>query len=217
MTHESTDQKSERANGTTSAMVKVDCSIGCTGHNRWSRIEAHSMLLVILLVLTACGSSGGEKAHEQPAPQSQTQSSVRSACDVLTGEDVSAILAQKLQARPDLEDQGPRHSSCGYYPAEGYGVLYLTVYWRGGQQEWDTWQMATQYAGKTWEQIEKVDSNQITGASLVNGLGDRAYFGGILPSLVLKDDILLEFKLPLVTDEKRNFPLLAQAALARLQ
>lgn len=38
-----------------------------------------------------------------------------------------------------------------------------------------------------------------------------------MPSLVLNGDVLLEFELALVTDEKCNFPLLAKSALARLQ
>jgi hypothetical protein len=38
-----------------------------------------------------------------------------------------------------------------------------------------------------------------------------------MPSLVLVGDVLLEFKLALVTDESHNFPLLAKAALARLK
>ena len=136
---------------------------------------------------------------------------------MLTGEDVSAILGQTLEARPDPDDpHGPTHSSCGDYPAGGYGVLYLTIQWSGGRDQWEAWQTATAWAGQAWEQAEKVDLDSITGASLVSGLGDRASFGGILPSLVLKGDVLLEFKLALITDEEKNFPLLAKAALARL-
>jgi len=174
----------------------------------------------VLLALAACGGSdsgaNGGAADQQAA--AAEPAAVRSACDVLTGPDVSAILGQTLEARPDPEDEGPTYSSCGYYPPEpdSYGVLYLTVYWSGGHQEWDTWQMATSIAGQTWEQVEKVSLDSINNAGPVSGLGDRAYFGGLLPSLVLKGDVLLEYKLALVTDEKINFPLLAKAALARL-
>ena len=175
--------------------------------------------LVTVLALAACG--GGDAGSQEAAPDDESaaaaEGNARSACDVLTGEDVSAILGQTLEARPDPEEQTPRYSTCGYYPGEGYGILYLTVYWRGGQIEWDTWQMATGYAGQMWEQAEKVSLDSISGATLVSGLGDRAYFGGIMPSLVLKGDVMLEFKLALVTDEEKNFPLLAKAALARLK
>jgi len=175
------------------------------------------------LALAACGggetdsAAAGDVAAGDDAAGVAGTATVRSACEVLTGEDVSAILGQTLEARPDPDDpDGPNHSSCGYYPGEGYGVLYLTVYWSGGREQWEAWQTATSWAGQTWEQAEKVDLDSITGASLVSGLGDRAYFGGILPSLTLEGDVLLEFKLALVTDEARNFPLLARAALARL-
>ena len=181
------------------------------GLTRPLRYARGAAFVASLFVLAACSGKPEEKA----APTRQP-AAVRSACEVLTAEDVSAFLGQTLKARPDPEDQGSSYSSCGYYPGEGPGVLYLTVYWQGGQEEWNTWQTATRYAGQTWEQIEKVDLNKITGACLVSGLGDRAYFGGIMPSLVLKGDILLEFKLALVTDEKRNFPMLAKSALARL-
>ncbi len=176
-------------------------------------------LFVALLALGGCGGGGGgdaEGAGDDLEAASGQIASVRNACDVLTGGDVSAILGETLEARPDPDDQGPHHSSCGYYPGEGYGVLYLTVYWEGGQEEWDSWMIATSYAGQLWEELEKVNLDSISGSGLVGGLGDRAYFGGIMPSLVLKGDVLLEFKLALVTEEERNFPLLAQAAVARL-
>jgi hypothetical protein len=177
-------------------------------------------LVAALVLLGACGGSdtGNAGATDDDTQVAGDRADAsRSACDVLTGADVSRILGQTLEARPDPEEQTPRYSSCGYYPGEGYGVLYLTAYWSGGRDEWDSWQMATSYAGQMWEQAEKVDLDSITGASLVSGLGDRAWFGGIMPSLVLVGDVLLEFKLALVTDESHNFPLLAKAALARLK
>ncbi len=191
--------------------------------DRQPRPRSQAMASVALFAAVAFGACGGgadagnADDTDDDAAAATAATASRSACDVLTGEDVSGILGQTLEARPDPEEQTPRYSSCGYYPGEGYGVLYLTAYWSGGKDEWDSWQMATSYAGQMWEQAEKVDLDSITGASLVSGLGDRAYFGGMMPSLVLKGDVLLEFKLALVTDEKHNFPLLAKAALARLQ
>ena len=188
---------------------------------RWQRNASPGLLCYVLAAacavgLTAC--TDGESGSDAQSAAAADASSVRSACEVLTGEEVSSILGQTLEARPDPEDQGPRHSTCGYYPPDpdSYGVLYLTVYWSGGREEWDTWQVATSMAGKTWEQTEKVSLDSINRAGPVSGLGDRAYFGGLLPSLVLEDDILLEYKLALVTDEEKNFPRLAKAALARL-
>jgi len=174
--------------------------------------------LLAFLALGACGGGGDADATPEGGnDEAAAADASRSACDVLTGADVSAILGQTLEGRLEPDEQGPRYSTCGYYPGEGYGVLYMTAYWSGGRDEWDSWQMATSYAGQMWEQAEKVSLDSISGAGLVSGLGDRAYFGGIMPSLVLEDDVLLEFKLALVTDEKHNFPRLAQAALARLK
>lgn len=58
--------------------------------------------------------------------------------------------------------------------------------------------------------------DSINKAGPVSGLGERAYFGGLLPSLVLQGDVLLEYKLAMDPDEEQNFPRLAKAALARL-
>lgn len=182
-------------------------------------VRMHLLALLCAVAVTApgCGGESGESGEMGEGGEAAQAVQVRDACEVLTGEDASAVLGQVVEARPDLEDRGPRYSSCSYFPSEGYAVLYLTVYWSGGMQEWETWQMATQYGRQTWEEAEKVDIDSITGAGLVAGLGDRAYFGGMLPSLVLKGDILLEFKMPLVTDEEEAFPRLAQAALAHLE
>jgi hypothetical protein len=180
--------------------------------------------VALILALSACGGGdGGDEAATADETGAAVEAAggetaaARSACEVLTGADASAILGQTVDARPDPDDpDGPAYSSCGYYPGEGYGVMYLSIYWSGGRDQWEAWQTATAWAGQTWEQAEKVSLDSITGASLVGGLGDRAQFGGILPSFVLKDDILLEFKLPLVMEEEKRFPLLAKAALARL-
>jgi len=184
-------------------------------------VRTHLLVLFCVAAIAAPGCGGGDEgagSDEMEGGGEAVQATlVRDACEVLTGEDASAIIGQVVEARPDLEDQGPRYSSCSYFPSEGYAVLYLTVYWSGGEQEWETWLLATRYAKEAWDQAEKVDLDSITGAGLVSGLGDRAYFGGMLPSLVLKGDILLEFKMPLVMDEEEAFPQLALAALAKLE
>lgn len=166
-----------------------------------------------LALLAACGTDESSPAGD---PETGAAAAAHDACQILTADDVSAVMGIALEARLDPDDQGPNHSTCGYYPPDSYGVMYLTVYYAGGQSHWDTWQVATRHAGQLWEQVEKVDLDSITGAAPVAGLGDKAYFGGILPSLVLKGDVLMEFKMPLIPDEAKNFPVLAQAALARL-
>jgi hypothetical protein len=74
------------------------------------------------------------------------------------------------------------------------------VYWTGGKQGWETWR------------IRSDSINQ----GLIAGLGDGAYFSELLPSLLLKNDTLVEMEMSMVPDPKRKFRGLAMALLSRL-
>jgi hypothetical protein len=47
-------------------------------------------------------------------------------------------------------------------------------------------------------------------------LGDAAYFSDLLPSLVLKGDVLLELNMALLEDPESKFRPLAEKLLARI-
>jgi hypothetical protein len=121
----------------------------------------------------------------------------RDACELIPAAEVAELLGEPVQARREILER-PDESVCAYGPAGGWSVLYVTAYWRGGRAEWEARQ-ATHGAGRP-----------------LSGIGDAAHYGGILPSLVLSGDVLLEFAMPLLPDEEASFPILARAAVSRL-
>jgi hypothetical protein len=120
----------------------------------------------------------------------------RDACELIPADEVAAVLGEPVEARRETLEK-PDESVCAYGPPGGWSVLYVTAYWRGGREEWEARQAAL-------------------GSGRVSGIGDAAHYGGILPSLVLSGDVLLEFAMPLLPDEEVNFPILARAAVSRL-
>lgn len=121
----------------------------------------------------------------------------RDACELIPADEVAALLGEPVQARREILER-PDESVCAYAPAGGWSVLYVTAYWRGGREEWEARQAA------------------LGSGRLLSGIGDAAHYGGILPSLVLSGDVLLEFAMPLLPDEEVNFPILALTAVSRL-
>lgn len=145
----------------------------------------------------------------------RTGSAPRNACELLTAEEVTAVHGEPVEARAGEEDD-PDQSSCVYaVPGSEWEVMWLTVTWRGGKQEWNTQQAGRAIGTRMMSaQSEAVDS--LTRPDPLSGIGDDAYYGGILPSLVLKGDVLLEFMMPLLQDDRENFPVLARTAVSRL-
>ena len=121
----------------------------------------------------------------------------RDACELIPAAEVAALVGEPVQARREVLER-PDESVCAYGPAGGWSVLYVTAHWRGGRKEWESREVA-RGAGRP-----------------LSGIGDAAHYGGILPSLVLSGDVLLEFAMTLVPDEEKNFPILARTALSRL-
>jgi len=179
-----------------------------------------SLLMVGCLVLACADGAdrGSESASDAPAveaPTARTGSAARDACELLTAEEVTAVHGEPVEARPG-DDEGPDRSSCVYaVPGSDWDVMWLTVSWRGGRQEWDT-QQAGRAIGTRMMSPEGEAVDSLTRPDPLSGIGDTAYYGGMLPSLVLKGDVLLEFMMPLLQDDREHFPVLARKAVSRL-
>ena len=145
----------------------------------------------------------------------QNGSAPRNACELLTAEEVMAVHGEPVEARTGEEDD-PDQSSCVYaVPGSEWEVMWLTVTWRGGREGWNT-QQAGRAIGTRMMSAEGEAVDSLTRPDPLAGIGDDAYYGGILPSLVLKGDVLLEFMMPLLRDDRENFPALARTAVSRL-
>jgi hypothetical protein len=64
--------------------------------------------------------------------------------------------------------------------------------------------------------IDSLAKAGVVKAGPVQGLGDAAYFSDVLPSLVLKGDVLLELNMALLKDPERKFRPLAEKLLGRI-
>jgi hypothetical protein len=63
-----------------------------------------------------------------------------------------------------------------------------------------------------------VDIEELTGSAKVRGLADKAYYSDLMPSWVLKGDVLIEFISPLFNHEQTKgvFMAASKKALSRL-
>jgi hypothetical protein len=91
----------------------------------------------------------------------------------------------------------------------------------GGKNQWNASTAALNAGDKMLAGSEGVGVDSLAKAGVVKagpaqGLGDAAYFSDLLPSLVLKGDVLLELNMALVKDPERTFRPLVEKLLARI-
>jgi hypothetical protein len=64
--------------------------------------------------------------------------------------------------------------------------------------------------------VGKNEVDQVMKTEAAEQLGDQSSFSSILGSYVLKGDVLLEFRLNVLLDERQKWEALARKALSRL-
>jgi len=185
-------------------------------------MPTHRFIPSLLAVCCLCIGCAGDGERTDSASDSlaveesgDPAGAARHPCELLTAEEVAAVHGGPVEARRGDDDEAYR-STCIYAPrGSEWEVMWLTVHWRGGREEWDT-QQTGRAIGTRMMSTEGEDVDSITQPDPLAGIGDAAYYGGILPSLVLKGDVLLEFMMPLLRDDRQHFPVLAQKAVSRL-
>jgi len=140
-------------------------------------------------------------------------------CRLLKPDDVKALLGPTIVLANVIED-GPVRSICQYEDAKS-PVFILTVYWKGGKDQWNASTAALKagdkmLAGSEGVGIDSLAKAGVVKAGPVQGLGDAAYFSDLLPSLVLKGDVLLELNMALLKNPERTFRPLVEKLLARI-
>ncbi len=179
-------------------------------------------LIFVALLAAGCASAGGQGTSapaaktSAPATSSASATKDQNACHVLEPEYVSALAGDKVALR-NQTDAGDTWSTCQWENEKGAPLLMLTVYWSGGKQEWETWRGAQSLGNQALKQSEGVSADQVVKQGLVPGLGDGAYFSGLLPSLVLKGDTLFEMNLFFIPHAETKFVGLAQKLLAKVK
>ena len=143
----------------------------------------------------------------------------RHVCRLLKPDEVKALLEPTIVLANVIED-GPERSICQYEDDDS-PVFVLTVYWKGGKNQWNASTAALKAGDKMLAGSEGVGVDSLAKAGVVKagpvkGLGDAAYFSDLLPSLVLKGDVLLELNMALLKDPESKFRPLVEKLLSRI-
>ena len=176
-------------------------------------------LVSLVLAVAACGANeetgGSQYSAAQPNASSSARTGLdRNACDLLTEVEVSAAVGAPVKAQETHRESG--RSDCSWVTADSLPMLTLVGYWSGGKEGWEILGMSRGMAKDIIQKEEGVALDSIVKAGPVEGLGDKAFFSPLLPSLVLKDNVLLEFSLALLPSPAATFRPLATKALSRL-
>jgi len=177
---------------------------------------------LVLLAAAGCGSGGRREdtgvaaKTATPAPSGADAAKDQNACHLLTHEEVSALVDEKIVLR-DQTAAGETWSTCAWQGENDIDLFTLTVYWANGKQEWETWGAAQGLGNQLLEQAEGVSADDVVKEGTVAGIGDAAYFSELLPSLVLKGDVLFEMYLSLVPSAETKFASLARELLAKVE
>lgn len=187
------------------------------------RSNLYLALSVLLPSVLACSLPGevtlaptGLPLSSTPAPAGLGSAKDQNACHLLTHEEVSALVEEKI-VMADQSEAGETWSTCQWEDENGTPLFLITVYWANGRQEWETWRIAQGLGSEAIEQAEGVSPDDVVKQGPVAGIGDAAYFSELLPSLVLKDDILFEMNLFFVPQAEAKFAALARLLLQRIK
>jgi hypothetical protein len=142
-------------------------------------------------------------------------STPRDGCSLVTAEEASVILGERVTARPTGKSGGT-WNGCVYEPEKGGIDTYIMqVHWHDGQEQMSVAKRGMKIAAKGM-QTEGVDVARMMALEPVEGLGDEAYFNPIVPSYVRKGDILIEADLRAVRNARQAWEEMSRKALSRL-
>jgi hypothetical protein len=185
-----------------------------------SRRWWYMALVALLAVADGCGTGGEDGAAGDSGASEKTASGGartgvdRSACDLLTEAEVSAAVGAPVKAKETHRESG--RSDCGWFDASDLFRMGLVGYWTAGPEGWDVLAGSLGMAKAVIQKEEGVSLDSVVPNGPVSGLGDKAFFSPLLPSLVLKDQVLLEFTIAPLDNPAAHFRPLATKALSRL-
>ena len=191
------------------------------GFPRISKTWVLPLFCLVLLAATGCGGGQSEDAGVAadtaiPAPSGVEAAKDQNACHLLTHEEVSALVEEKI-VMSDQTDAGETWSTCEWEDENGFALFMLTAHWANGREQWEAWRVAQGLGNEIFEQSEGVSTDDVVKQGPVTGIGDGAYFSELLPSLVLKSDVLFEMNLFFVPRAETRFAGLAQKLLAMIE
>ncbi|MGH7578321.1 MAG: DUF3558 family protein [Longimicrobiales bacterium] len=181
-------------------------------------------VLILVAGLAGCGgdsseaAAGDAMAGRSESPAASMAGELRDACTLIRPEEITAIVGEPVTARPEAGRSNK--TTCTYEsPTSDMTWFGITVTWRGGRESWEIQQSGTALAIDLMSEAfgdEDVDVDSIVRPGPVGALGDAAVFSDIMPSAILKDDILIEMLVMFLPDPERHFAPLGRKALERL-
>jgi len=183
-------------------------------------LKCLAVSFIVGAVIVGCSkqdssSSGTDKTVPEAAATSGNEQAKRNACDLVDSQEIEAIAGTPLTAMHDI--QAEDQTACEFYDQGRTLQVIVTVHWKGGK-ELARAQQAGLSMAKQLLNTDDVDIEELTGSGKVRGLADKAYYSDIMPSWVLKGDVMIEVSSPLYNAEKTKkvFMAVAKKALSRL-
>lgn len=176
-------------------------------------------VVALAVVAGACGSSN-EQTDDQKGSAGTVAAAARrggidrNACELLTLAEVGAAVGSPVTATETNHEPG--RSDCYWATADSIAGMGLVAYWTGGKEGWEILAASRGMAKDIVQQQEGVVLDSIVKAGPVEGIGDRALFSPLLPSLVLRGNVLLELTLSPLPNPAAHFRTLATKAVSRL-
>ena len=175
------------------------------------------------------GSNADSLSKNQPtaAASKQRKEGYRNACDLLTVQEVSAAAGAPVTAHETSDADGTdqeadetnrmaSRSACRWDGPQQQPILMVKTYWTEGKKWWEIGLMARGMAESMIQSQEGVALDSVVKAGPVSGLGDKAIFGSMLGSMVLKNDMMLEIGMWYLPKPEVQFRPLVTKMLSRL-
>jgi len=180
-------------------------------------------LVVAIAFAAGCGRSApADSSSEKPAPAgkppapSVSSAARKKACDLVDRAQIEVIAGRKLDMLHDIQEEDLTVCELRE-PGSPTALVTVTVHWTGGKELARANQAAMSMARQMLND-DDVNIAEITGSEKVRGLADKAYYSDLMPSWVLKNDVLIEVISPLFAHEqtKAVFVSVSKSALSRL-
>lgn len=187
-----------------------------------TRLRALAIAILAIAGGVACGrNTPAAGATEKTTPQgggasTPARSTAKNACRLVDLAQIEAIAKQKLGMLHNIEAED--HTVCELSELKTNQTLVsVTVHWTGGKEMARINQAAMSMA-KQMLNDDDTDIEEITGSAKVRGLADKAYYSDLMPSWVLKGDVMIEIISPLFSHDqtKAVFMSASKTALSRL-
>ena len=171
-------------------------------------IQSTAFLLgAVVVVLTG----GAASVNAQGAPAKLR------ACDFVDTPALEAIVGKRLSLLHNIESDELTICEISELGPGKVQPVTVAVTWKGGKKQAATEKVSMAMA-KALLNDRDTDIEKITGSGSVPGLADAAFYSDVMPSWLLKGDVMVKVVAPTLSADKTKqvFLMVAKLALAKL-